>query len=737
MTYNSEAGTGETEFNDSTGQANTLTSGVAMEGHLYSASDEDFFKIAVGSSGTLSISITSNNLSGVQILNPSGGVVGAVNYVAGTETMSVGIASSGYYYVRIYDGPSFTPNTDPYSLTVTISGDTPSSPTIALQSKTYSSATISISPNGDGAAPITSYTTTCEAPTTARRARATSRPTTYALGEPIVSGTSRLAGNGALISIGRVYRPSPDLARALEGDTLQFRTPKGDLIEAKIVAAERTRYGNYLLKAKQGADEILAVLNSDGNFVSSIKTAGNRFQSHILDGETVVYSQGAGEFAASPFDMDALLPSLPLDPAMAGSATQNLSSAQNSSGAVEISVGIQYDNATENAYDEIAEAEFAIAYANQAYQNSDVDISFNIVGFRNYEGYVSTQDMSETLYYVTFGTINPTVWAFNENVKAWRDEVKADLIVQIVRYGVAANSGGTTCGIAWTPTTDSAFGSFYLPFYTHSVNALETPGGYACGDVVVAHEMGHNFGLNHDRDTSPDANPYYSYGRGYKNSSFGTVMSYTTNYAPYLSNPNKTHNGMAVGVAIGQSGEAHSAQAVSNKMHLHEAIYDNPPSNQGETWVEISTTNQVEFTDLPASTQISCSTVATSVIGNSSASNVLTFTTDNPPSAPSRPTITRSDHGDGEIYLYVTASDGGASITGYDATCSDGTNTYTGTSTSSPITVSGLTNGVAYTCNVTATNSVGTSSASAATDPITPEATSTGLPIWLLYQATQ
>ena len=82
-------------------------------------------------------------------------------------------------------------------------------------------------------------------------------------------------------------------------------------------------------------------------------------------------------------------------------------------------------------------------------------------------------------------------------------------------------------------------------------------------------------------------------------------------------------------------------------------------------------------------------------------------------------------------------ADGGTDITGHEATCTDGTNTFTGASTSSPIIVSGLTNDVAYTCTVTAANSVGTSSASAATAPITPEATATGLPIWLLYQATQ
>ena len=106
--------------------------------------------------------------------------------------------------------------------------------------------------------------------------------------------------------------------------------------------------------------------------------------------------------------------------------------------------------------------------------------------------------------------------------------------------------------------------------------------------------------------------------------------------------------------------------------------------------------------------------------------------------APYSPVIVAIETFSEEITISVTVYDnGGTDITGYEATCTDGTNTFTGTSTSSPITVSGLTNDVAYTCTVTATNSVGTSSASAATAPITPEASATGLPIWLLYQATQ
>jgi hypothetical protein len=106
---------------------------------------------------------------------------------------------------------------------------------------------------------------------------------------------------------------------------------------------------------------------------------------------------------------------------------------------------------------------------------------------------------------------------------------------------------------------------------------------------------------------------------------------------------------------------------------------------------------------------------------------------------PGPPLITATDYGDQEIVLTVSVADtGNANIEGYEATCSDGTNTYTGTSTSSPITVSGLTNDVAYTCTVTATNSANlTSAPSATTAPIIPEELIPGLPIWLLYQATQ
>jgi len=45
----------------------------------------------------------------------------------------------------------------------------------------------------------------------------------------------------------------------------------------------------------------------------------------------------------------------------------------------------------------------------------------------------------------------------------------------------------------------------------------------------------------------------------------------------------------------------------------------------------------------------------------------------------------------------------------YTATCTDGITSHTGVETTSPVTVTGLTNGVSYTCTVSAANSAGTS----------------------------
>ncbi len=84
------------------------------------------------------------------------------------------------------------------------------------------------------------------------------------------------------------------------------------------------------------------------------------------------------------------------------------------------------------------------------------------------------------------------------------------------------------------------------------------------------------------------------------------------------------------------------------------------------------------------------------------------------------PTIGLATAGDAQASVAFTApiSNGGSAITGYTVTSSPGS--LTGTGASSPIAVTGLTNGTAYTFTVTATNAAGTGLASVASNAVTP-----------------
>lgn len=96
------------------------------------------------------------------------------------------------------------------------------------------------------------------------------------------------------------------------------------------------------------------------------------------------------------------------------------------------------------------------------------------------------------------------------------------------------------------------------------------------------------------------------------------------------------------------------------------------------------------------------------------------------PVAPDAPTIGTATGGVEQASITFTEpyDNGGASITTYTAISSPGS--ITGTSSTSPITVTGLVGGGSYTFTVTATNSAGTSAASSASNSVTPTLSTQG-----------
>ena len=90
------------------------------------------------------------------------------------------------------------------------------------------------------------------------------------------------------------------------------------------------------------------------------------------------------------------------------------------------------------------------------------------------------------------------------------------------------------------------------------------------------------------------------------------------------------------------------------------------------------------------------------------------------PGAPLNLTFTAGD-GLATIHFSAPSSDGGSAITSYTATCLNGSAKVIKQGTAAPLLVSALTNGLAYSCSVAATNAQGTGNAST-TVTVTPVA---------------
>jgi hypothetical protein len=206
----------------------------------------------------------------------------------------------------------------------------------------------------------------------------------------------------------------------------------------------------------------------------------------------------------------------------------------------------------------------AVAGTNAAYARSQVGISLNLVGMRwvDYAG----SDFSTTLTHLSARAGSETdPDGVLDEVRIMRDEVGADLVTMVFRRG----PGTASCGLAYLLPGDGDLTA--APF---AYNVIDMSSSCQPSDLILAHEIGHNQGADHDRETAAESarlvNPSnpdlpqpgeYQYGfRRCRDGSvddfgaapyFYTIMAYQCGVVQpimYFSNPDVVVSGAATGV---------------------------------------------------------------------------------------------------------------------------------------------------------------------------------------------
>ena len=319
-------------------------------------------------------------------------------------------------------------------------------------------------------------------------------------------------------------------------------------------------------KIHDAAGEFTTVLTyGPAGMVGEVRTPDGTYVVESRDGTPILIDVDAAGWQRPPFADDIALPSsAPASTAVAESA--NLvdavpeKSTPTPQATVDVLVAYTHALVTRAGSDAGARLRIdqLVAIANQAYIDSEVAITLRLVHAQE----VSYPENNDNA--VALDDLSAGVNGLSEPYSTLRNRYGADVVVLLRPFNYPGQVG---CGIAWLGgyggNGASIGGQSNLGYAVVSDGSDINGSGYYCSNVAFAHEIGHNMGAMHDRNTVTQGGTQtlrlgaYSYSFGYVHnaswnsaygsnvcnagsgaSCFGTVMSYITTVSePKFSNP--------------------------------------------------------------------------------------------------------------------------------------------------------------------------------------------------------